>query len=170
VLDKNPAEDAAGPDGGTDKQKPFLRPDEILRLLSCELVALERRHVYAVALYTGTRQGELRGLRVRDVDLDAMQITVVRQMKNGKVKDRAKTGRARIVQIEPNLVPLLRVLMADKDGDEPLLCGRAHNRCASHLREDLMTAGSRVAVRTRCLRRVLSVAVAGALGSAHASS
>jgi integrase len=56
------------------------------------------------------RQGELRGLRVRDVDLDAMQITVLRQVKNGKEKDRTKTGRARIVQIEPNLVPLLRIL------------------------------------------------------------
>jgi hypothetical protein len=38
-----------------------------------------------------------------------MQITVVRQLKNGVEKLRTKTDRARIVQVEPNLVPLLRV-------------------------------------------------------------
>jgi len=49
------------------------------------------------------RQSELRALRVRDVDFDAMQITVTRQERNGLEKTRTKTGRARCVQIEPNL-------------------------------------------------------------------
>lgn len=149
VLDVNPAETAAGPDGGTDKQKPFLRPDEVVRLLSCELVPLERRQVYAVAIYTAMRQGELRALRVRDVDFEAMQITVTRQLKNGREKARTKTGRARIVQIEPNLVPLLRMLVEGKGGDERVLSVRAHNRCASHLREDLLVA--------KCTRDALHV-------------
>lgn len=150
VLDVNPAETAAGPDGGTEKQKPFLRPDEVVRLLSCELVPLERRQVYAVAIYTAMRQGELRALRVRDVDFEAMQITVTRQLKNGREKARTKTGRARIVQIEPNLVPLLRVLVERKGGDERVLSVRAHNRCASRLREDLLVA--------KCTRDALHVA------------
>lgn len=152
ILDRNPAETAAGPDGGTDKQKPFLRPDEVVRLLSCEGpkgVPLERRHVYAVAIYTAARQAELRGLRVGDIDLDAMQITVARQLKGGKEKDRTKGGRARIIQIEPNLAPLLRVLVEDRDKEERLLSVRAHNRCASHLREDLLLA--------KCSREALHV-------------
>lgn|GEM_PF-4443847 len=67
----------------------------MIKLLSCagpEGIPLERRHVYAVATYTAMRQGELRALRVNDIDFDAMQITVARQVKNGKEKDRTKTG------------------------------------------------------------------------------
>jgi integrase len=141
ILGVDPAEDAAGPDAGTDKQKPFLRPDEVMKLLACEAVPLERRHVYALAIYTAMRQGELRALQVRDVDLESMQITVVRQVKNGKEKDRTKTGRARIVQIEPHLVPLLEMLIAGKQPTDRVLWVGAHNRCASYLREDLLTAG-----------------------------
>lgn len=140
VLDRNPAEGISGPDDGVTKQKPFLRPDEITKLLSSPAVPAERRQVYAVAIYTAMRQGELRALRVRDIDLDAMQITVARQMKNGREKERTKTGRARIVQIEPNLVPLLRILIDGKEDDDRILSVGAHNRCASHLRADLEVA------------------------------
>lgn len=149
ILSSNPAQDVAGPDDGAKKQKPFLRPDEITKLLSCDAVPLERRHVYAVALYTAMRQGELRALRVCDVDFDAMQITVARQMKNGVEKERTKTGRARLVQIETNLVSLLRTLMMGKEAEDRLLHVMAHNRCASHLREDLVAAG--------CTREALHV-------------
>lgn len=141
VLETNPAEHVAPPDDGVNKQKPFLRPDEIVKLLGCERVPIDRRHVYAVAVYTALRQGELRGLRVGDVDLESMQITVVRQVKNGVEKQRTKTERARIVQIELNLLPLLRVLMQNRMADDRLLSVGAHNRCASHLREDLVAAG-----------------------------
>jgi integrase len=140
VLEVNPAEHVARPDDGVNKQKPFLRPDEIVKLLGCEAVPIDRRHAYAVAIYTALRQGELRALRVGDVDLDAMQITVVRQLKNGVEKNRTKTERARIVHVEPNLVPLLRVLMNDRKPTDRLLSVGAHNRCASHLRDDLVLA------------------------------
>ncbi|MDB4945885.1 MAG: hypothetical protein JWP97_5419 [Labilithrix sp.] len=141
VLAANPADGVHGPDRGIRKSKPFLRPDEIAKLLGCAAIPLERRHVYALACYTAMRQGELRGLRVGDVDLDAMQIGVVRQAKNGVEKTKTKTGRARPVTIEPNLLPLLRVLVEGKKPDEHLVSVRAHNRCASQLREDLQTAG-----------------------------
>lgn len=141
VLQSNPARDVAPPDQTPDRAKTFLRPDEVLRLLSCERIPLDRRHAYAVAIYTALRQGELRALRVRDVDLDAMQITVAKTIKNGVEKQRTKTGRLRVVQIEPNLVPLLRVLMSGKEENERLLQVRAHNRCAIFLRADLVLAG-----------------------------
>lgn len=149
-MKENPAADAAGPDTGDKRKKPFLRPGEVAALLSHPLVPLERRHVYAVAIYTAMRQGELRGLRVGDVDLEAMQISVSRQLKNGVEKDRTKTGRPRTVTIEPNLVPLLEILLKDKKPDERVLYVAAHNRCASHLREDLEIAG--------CKRDALHVA------------
>jgi len=72
---------------------PFLRPDEVIKLLSHPDVPLERKHVYTVAIYTAMRKGELRALRVRDIDWDAMQISVLRQVKNGKEKSRASLKR-----------------------------------------------------------------------------
>lgn len=141
VRDDNPAAGVAGPTKGITKIKPVLRPSEIVKLLSCTDVPIDRRHVYATAIYSAMRQGELRALRVGDIDLDAMQISVTRQRKNGKEKARTKTGRARRVAIEPNLVPLLRALTEGRPADAFVLRVTAHNRCASHLRSDLLTAG-----------------------------
>jgi integrase len=144
ALKSNPATAIRGPEKGITKAKPILRPDEVTRLLSCggpKGIPLERRLVYAVAIYTAMRQGELRALRVRDVDFDAMQISVTKQLKGGKEKDRTKTGRPRPVTIEPNLLPLLKALTKGRPPDAFLLSVRAHNRCASNLREDLILAG-----------------------------
>jgi hypothetical protein len=46
------------------KQSAYLWPKEAALLLSCELIPLEWRRIYAVALYTGLRVGELAVLRV----------------------------------------------------------------------------------------------------------
>lgn len=149
VLRENPARDVAPPDQTPDRAKTFLRPDEVMALLSCGRVPLDRRQIYAVAMYTAMRQGELRAVRVRDVDLDVMQITVARTIKNGREKQKTKTGRLRVVQIEPNLVPLLRILMSGKNENDRLLLVRAHNRCAISLRADLTIAGcTRDAIHT----------------------
>lgn len=141
VLKSNPAEGVPGPDKAPDRLKTFLRPAELHALLGCEDIPIGRRHTYACAAYTGLRQGELRALRVRDVDLEAMQIMVARTEKNGKTKARTKTGRARVVQVEPNLVPLLRVLIEGKDPATRLVHVNAHNRCSTSLRDDLRLAG-----------------------------
>jgi integrase len=45
------------------------------------------------------------------------------------------------VNIEPNLLPLLRVLVDQKKPMDHLLVVRAHNRCATKLRADLLKAG-----------------------------
>ncbi len=78
---------------------------------------------------------------MRDVDLSAGQISVTKQLKGGREKNRTKTRRARVVTIEPNLVPLLVALTEDRSSDAYLVTVRAHNRCASNLREDLILAG-----------------------------
>lgn len=144
VLDADPADGAASPEKGNSKQKPFLRPAEITKLLSCDGpdgIPLERRQVYAVAIYTAMRQAELRALCVKDVSLETMQITVSKQLSDGVEKQRTKNGRVRVVQIEPNLVPLLEVLMSGREPGERLLSVNARNRCATNLREDLLLAG-----------------------------
>jgi integrase len=92
---------------------------------------------------TGMRQGELRALLPADVDFDAMQIAVTKQARQarGEAKNRTKTGRARYVAIEPNLVPLLRWLVAHPLGKRGrLLHVPPAEDCAELLRKDLRTA------------------------------
>jgi integrase len=115
VRKDNPCDKVRGPERGELRSKPFLRPHEIMTLLSCEDVACYRRELYAVAIYTAARIGEIRALTLADVDFDAMQITIAKQADRfGDVKGKTKTRRARVVRIEPNLVPLLRILVARK--------------------------------------------------------
>ena len=63
----NPARDVRGPDRGVDKASAFLFPSELATLLSCATVPLARRRFYALAVYLGTRPGELRALDWSDV-------------------------------------------------------------------------------------------------------
>lgn len=46
----------------------WLRADEIDRVLACDAIPLRARSIYATAIYTGLRAGELWGLRWSDVD------------------------------------------------------------------------------------------------------
>jgi integrase len=82
----------------------FLAVDEADRLLvwSREKQATEYP-VYATALYTGLRMGELWGLRWTDCDLDRGLLTVRRSYRLAP-----KSGKPRAVPINPALLPVLR--------------------------------------------------------------
>jgi len=140
VRDDDPSDGIAPPEKGLEASGQILRPAELVALLSCPDVPIGRRHVYAVGAYTAMRQGEIRGLRVRDIDLDARRINVTRQNKNGKEKERTKMGRARVVQIEPHLYPLLAALCEGRSPDAVLVHVSRDNRCAALLRKDLKKA------------------------------
>src|SRR5690606_8456832 len=107
----NPADKVRGPDRGEDRQSAWLFPREAAALLGCEAVPLRWRRVYALALYTGLRQGELAGLRVGDVGLEGGYLAVhkARDRATGGVKS-TKGKRARRVPIELALRPLLEDL------------------------------------------------------------
>jgi hypothetical protein len=60
------------------RRKTFLYPREAAALLACEAVPLEWREVYALALYTYLRPGELRVLTWEDVDFSAAHIRVTK--------------------------------------------------------------------------------------------
>lgn len=110
---QNPTTDVAAPDKGEDREQAALYPDEIVALLSCELVPLYRRELYAVALYSGARQSEIRGLVAGDIDFEHGTINVRRQKKKrGAGASRTKTrAGVRQIPIEPALEPLLRLLV-----------------------------------------------------------
>ncbi len=141
VRKDNPAEKVRGPMRGDTRRKPFLRPDELSMLFACDRVPLYRRRLYAIAAYTALRIGEIRGLRVADVDLEAGQLDVVRQATRlGVDKARTKTGRARVVPVELALAPLLKELVRGRPSTAPLLEVRNEDH-ARLVREDLATAG-----------------------------
>jgi integrase len=144
VLERSPCERVRGPDGGVARAKPFLRPAEVVTLLADEDVPARRQALYAVAIYTAMRQGELRALTAADLDFDALQIRVSKQARTNteEARGRTKTGRARFVHIEANLLPLLRWLSKHPMGPAGrLLHVPPPEDCAELLRNDLAKAG-----------------------------
>ena len=100
----------------------YLRdPDEIQRFLAAAYQEDAQTHVlYATALYTGLRQGELAGLRWADVDFERRMIQVARSFDGP-----TKSGRTRHVPILDPLLPILRgwrlrapglLVFANRDG------------------------------------------------------
>ncbi len=83
----------------------YLRnDDEVRRFLSAaEAHGPSTFALYATAVYTGLRAGELAGLEWADVDLDRRQITVQRSFDG-----LTKSGRVRYVPILDPLLPILR--------------------------------------------------------------
>jgi integrase len=141
VRADDPTDRVKGPDRGTEKQKPILYPSEVLALLSCERVPLYRRRVYAVAIYLGARANELAALTAADLDLDHGRVTIAKQVDRETGEDRqTKTRRARSFDIEPELLPLLHVLVSERPAGRLLHLPPDEDR-AELLRKDLRTTG-----------------------------
>lgn len=92
LIPTNPAHGIKAPKvARTDDPWTYLRPREIDALLSHPALPSYQRAVFAFAIYTGAREGEVFGLHWRDVHLDERRV-VFRfswrgPRKNGKVLD-----------------------------------------------------------------------------------
>ena len=93
----------------------FKKPKKLPQYLKTEevplmLAALERRWrpLFATAIYTGMRKGELLALRKSDVDLTAGTVVVARS----HASNTTKGGHADLLPIAAGLVPFLREAMA----------------------------------------------------------
>jgi integrase len=75
VRDDNPCRDVKAPERGERKAKQYLYPSEFLQFVSCERVPLRWRRAVALAIYTYTRDAELRVLRWTDIDHGIIDIT-----------------------------------------------------------------------------------------------
>jgi integrase len=115
----DPTSNVKEPDRGGDKAKQYLYPSEFLQLVTCEAVPRRWRRAVALAVYTYTRDAELRVLEFgRDVDIDhgVLAITCAyNRRKPGETKG-TKTDTPRRFAVEPSLLPLLRALHAERDG------------------------------------------------------
>lgn len=146
VRADDPTRDVAPPDDGIDKAKPVLYPDELVKLLSCERVPVQRRRLYALAVYFAARANELAALRTTDIDLDHGTVTIERQRDRKTDGDRAtKTKRVRVTDIEPAIAPLVEAMVqATKRGERIIPADEempTDEMRATTLRADLLTAG-----------------------------
>jgi integrase len=80
----------------------YLRAHEVPALLA--VMAPEWRSLYATAIYTGLRKGELLGLRKVDVDLEAQLLTVAVSYE----RETTKGGHTDVIPIADECVPYLR--------------------------------------------------------------
>lgn len=120
--DYDPSERVRGPKRGLRKEKQALRPHEALKFVGCTKVPLLWRAVLAVAVYTYLRDGELRVLLCRDVQLENEIISVTKAWIRARPGRPGHIGppkgkRPREVPIEPTLRPLLVALTAGRPGD-----------------------------------------------------
>ncbi len=116
VLNANPAADVVGPDRGEDTAKQFLYPSEFLKLMECEDVPLLRRRLYACAVYTFSRAGELAAWSWATTDLEHDVVLFHSSIDRCRTPDKVTTTKgndARRVPIEPNLKPLLEAMFVE---------------------------------------------------------
>ena len=94
------------------RRKPdFLRVHEVPLLLRG--LAGKWRPLFATAIYTGLRKGELFALRKSDVDLDTGLILVERSQDN----DTTKGGHAESIPIATELIPYLKEAIASSPSE-----------------------------------------------------
>jgi integrase len=142
VREDNPADNVRGPDRGGDRSGPYLFPSEFLDLAACNGVDLHRRQIYTLAAYLYLRGGELAALEWCDVNLERGYVLVHRSTNSdtGETKT-TKTKRTRKVPIEPALMPLLREMHDEADGEGSVVEMPAACEWAASLRRHLKIAG-----------------------------
>ncbi len=150
VLDANPFRDIEGPTAKSpEKQKQFLYPDEFLQLVWCDDVPLVYARFYAVAVYSHVREAEQLALGWSAIDLKHATIHVhesadfVRD--DGEGTKPTKSGKARRLGIEVELLPLLEAMHRESGGKgrlfpEPLTVTGEYG-LAQTLRRHLKLAG-----------------------------
>ena len=104
--------------------------------------------MYAVGVLAGLRPGEVLALRWTDVDVDARRIVVARQARTGGA---AKSGRARIVPVAPQLAKILGEWRLRTGGAGS--CSRPTTRRAAGAPATLPGSSTCTARGGRCARR-----------------
>lgn len=77
--------------------------------------------LFATALYTGMRRGELAGLKWDCIDFARNQIIVKRVRDRNGLRDTTKSGKSRLIPINPSLYPILLELWDKRTDDYQLV-------------------------------------------------
>ena len=101
-----------------EKIKKMLK-EEAIKILLRE--AKERNHewfpVWAVACYTGLRNGELYALKWENVDFQNRLIYITHSWNKINGLKTTKSGDDRVVEIAPSLMPVIKELYENKEGE-----------------------------------------------------
>ncbi len=142
VREDTPCREVKPPERGARKAKQYLYPSEFLQFVSCERIPLRWRRAVALAIYTYTRDAELRVLRWSDIDHGIVDITrAFNRRKPGEVKG-TKSDAPRRFAVEPNLLPMLEA-MRPTDGAGLVIELPSERAMARNLRRWLWKAGVR---------------------------
>jgi integrase len=91
------------------------------------------RIALVLGVYAGLRSGEIRALRVGDIDLDVGVLRVVRTL-SGDEEEQPKGDKERIVPLAPQLAEILRGAIEGKKADQRVvLTGRGTTPCRQHV-------------------------------------
>ena len=147
MRDDNPCRDVKPPERGSRKAKQYLYPSEFLKFVSCEEIPIRWRRAVALAIYTYTRDAELRVLRWSDIDHGIVDITRAFNRRNPTEVKGTKSDAPRRFAVESNLLPLLDVMRPKGKAEEvgALLVANlpSERAMARNLRRWLWKAGVR---------------------------
>ncbi len=148
VLSERIYADILPPKKGRTRARPWLYPREWVELSQHEdfgAIPIVWRRIYAIALYTGLRPGELRALTWADVDLVARTIDVSKAIdaETGNLKATKSAAGHRVIPILPELMPLLDAMAVDSSRADLVLpeLESAMEDAAKALRGHLASAG-----------------------------
>lgn len=142
----DPTTNVKPPDRGGDRAKQYLYPSEFLRFVSCDAVPLRWRRAVALAVYTYTRDAELRVLEYgTDVDIEHGIVHITRaynRRKPGQIKG-TKSENVRSFSLESNLLPLLEAMHRQSGGKGLVVKLASERAMARNLRRWLWKANVR---------------------------
>jgi integrase len=145
VREDDPTLGVESVDDGPSRKRQFIYPKEFAQLMACHAVPLERRFLYCVAVYLGTRPDETAALRWgTDIDLEGGVVRISRAVDWAtKTEGRPKTDAGiRTIPIEATLLPVLKAFEgASGTLVAPLALKLGKNDAAPMFRRDLQTAG-----------------------------
>ncbi len=128
LLTESPMVGVPWPDRGAGAPlKQMLYPAELVALVSCPTVPLVRARLYAVTLYTMMRGCEVRILECPQVDIAYGNVKVLKaddRTTAASATKLTKSGKARIVSLEPTLAPVLHEMIAERGGKGRLFLDR----------------------------------------------
>ena len=126
-----------------------IYPHEFAKLVACREISIEARRIYVLATYLYLRPQELYALRWTDIDWAAREVRIRRKLdvRTGEEKPGTKSDAGvREVPIHENLLPLLRAMHDEREGDDsriiPLIgAARLFERFADQTRRHIKLAG-----------------------------
>ena len=115
--DENPARDVEGPDRGAERSGAYLFPSEFEALLRCERVPVRWKRIFMLTTYLYVRGGELEALEWNSVSFEHGYVLIHQSADASTGLAKAtKTKDVRKVPIEPSLLPLLRKMHIEANG------------------------------------------------------